>query len=123
METISNNSYVFDIANEVNPIVRASQPSRYIPFKGSFPLLADWQAEEYYHQVTDTRKRMKDIPIWCQDIIVKALKIRNIESGFIDYLTENGIIDNWFNLTSKQRAHHLVVFLDTSSMTTKYLNI
>lgn len=113
---------VFDIANKVMTIVSKKTPSRYIPFRGNFPLLQPWQEDAYGEEIT-SEKNLSEVPEWVQDIILKADKIRRMDEGFEEYLRTNGIFHNWFSLSSSEKATELYRFLDSNCMTLEYLNI
>lgn len=113
---------VFDLANEVLGIVGEAKPSTFIPFKGKFPLLSPALREEYYKEVS-TSKDMDEVPVWVQDIINKALKIKRIEDGFKEYLRFNGIFDEFKKMDSGKKATELVRFLNANCMTLEYLQI
>lgn len=113
---------VFDVANEVLGIVGETKPSTFVPFKGHFPLLSPALREKYYEEVS-TGKNLDEVPVWVQDIINKALKIRRIDDGFKEYLRFNGIFDEFQKMDNSKKATELVRFLNANSMTLEYLKI
>ena len=117
-----NELRVFDLANKVLGIVSLSKPSVFIPFKGNFPLLNPALEEKYYEEVS-TSKTMQESPVWVQDIINKALKIKRIDDGFKDYLKYNGIFYKFQDMSNSDKATELMRFLNANSMTLDYLNI
>lgn len=113
---------VFDVANEVLGIVGQKQPSSFIPFKGNFPLLPKCLEEDYSNEVAST-KLLNETPVWVQDIINKALKIKNIEDGFIEYLKFNGIFKEFKSMDNSDKATELARFLNANCMSLEYLQI
>lgn len=113
---------VFDVGNEVLGIVEQKRPSVLIPFKGNFPLLSPALSDEYYKYVTSD-KTMDECPVWVQDIINKALKIKRMDEGFREYLDYNGIFNDFQKMNNSDKATELIRFLNAKSMTLEYLNI
>lgn len=113
---------VFDLANEVLDIVSQRQPSSFVPFKGKFPLLPQCLAEDYSKEVASS-KLFKETPVWVQDIINQALKIKRIEDGFIEYLKFNGIFKEFKDMDNSDKATELARFLDANCMSLEYLQI
>lgn len=117
-----NKIRVFNIANEVLGIVSQKNPSPFVPFKGHFPLLSP-ALEEEYGKETASSKTIDEVPLWVQDILNKALKIKRIDDGFVEYLKFNGIFDKFSEMSSSDKATELIRFLNANSMTLEYLNI
>lgn len=113
---------VFDVANEVLGIVEQKQPSAFIPFKGDFPLLKPCLEEDYGKEVASS-KLLTEVPEWVQDIINKALKIKRMEDGFIEYLKFNGIFNEFGNMKNSEKATELVRFLNANCMSLEHLQI
>ena len=113
---------VFDVANEVLGIVSQRQPSSFVPFKGKFPLLPKCLAEDYGKEVASS-KLLSETPIWVQDIINQALKIKRIEDGFIEYLKFNGIFKEFKDMDNADKSTELARFLDANCMSLEYLQI
>lgn len=117
-----NKVRVFDIANEVLGIVSQKIPSPFVPFKGKFPLLSP-ALEEEYGKETASGKTIDEVPLWVQDILNKALKIKRIDEGFIEYLKFNGIFNDFPKMSSSDKATELFRFLNANCMTLDYLKI
>lgn len=117
-----NKIKVFEVANEVLGIVSQKQPSAFIPFKGSFPLLSP-ALEDEYGKETASSKNLDEVPLWVQNIINKALKIKKIEEGFIEYLKYNGIFQDFHKMNGSDKTTELFRFLNANSMSIEYLNI
>lgn len=117
-----NKVKVFEVANEVLGIVSQKTPSPFIPFKGSFPLLSPALEEEYENEIT-SGKDLDEVPLWVQDIINKALKIKRMDDGFVEYLKYNGIFNDFSKLSNADKATELMRFLNANSMSLEYLNI
>lgn len=117
-----NKIRVFDVANEVLGIVSQKKPSPFIPFKGNFPLLSPALEEEYGKEITSS-KNLDEVPLWVQDIINKALKIKRMDDSFVGYLKYNGIFGEFNKMSSSDKATELMRFLNANSMSLEYLNI
>ena len=117
-----NKIKVFDVANEVLGIVSQKTPSPFIPFNGSFPLLSPALEEEYENEITSGRD-LDEVPLWVQDIINKALKIKRMDEGFVKYLKYNGIFNDFSKLSNADKATELMRFLNANSMSLEHLNI
>ena len=113
---------VFIFANDVLNIVYEKKPSRFIPFKGNFPLCPVWREDDYWAEIT-SGKLFKDVPEWCQDIINKGLKIKAMEDGFIKYLKDNALFQQFPKMSSADKTTELVRFMNANSLTFEYLNI
>jgi hypothetical protein len=117
-----NKIKVFEVANEVLGIVSQKTPSPFIPFKGKFPLLSPALEEEYGNEIS-SGKNLDEVPLWVQDVINKALKIKRIDDGFVEYLKYNGIFNNFNKMSNSDKATELMRFLNANSMSFEYLNI
>lgn len=117
-----NKVRVFDVANEVLGIVSQKTPSPFIPFKGSFPLLNPALEDEYGKEIT-SGKNLDEVPLWVQDIINKALKIKRMDDGFVEYLKFNGIFNEFTKLSNSDKATELMRFLNANSISIESLNI
>lgn len=117
-----NKIKVFDVANEVLGIVSQKTPSPFIPFKGSFPLLSPALEDEYGKEIT-SGKYLDEVPLWVQDIINKALKIKRMDDGFVEYLKYNGIFNEFMKMSSSDKATELIRFLNANCMSFEYLKI
>lgn len=113
---------VFVLANDVFTIINEKKPSRFVPFKGNFPLLSPALEEEYSKEIT-SGKTIDDVAPWVRDIIYKALKIKRIDEGFVEYLKYNGIWKQFPKLSNADKATELIRFLNANSMTLEYLEI
>lgn len=98
------------------------KPSRYIPFRGDFPILPAWRHEEYNKNL-DSCKYLNDCPEWMQIAIVKGERVRSIDEGFKDWLRKEGKFDNFFKLDKGEKATLLVKFLDENSLGLESLQI
>ena len=78
--------------------------------------------EDYSNEVAST-KLLNETPVWVQDIINKALKIKNIEDGFIEYLKFNGIFKEFKSMDNSDKATELARFLNANCMSLEYLQI
>lgn len=91
------------------------KPSRYIPFKGDFPILPKWRLEEY-NQNLDKCKYIDDCPEWMQMAIVKGERLRSIDEGFQTWLDKKGKLNSFVKLDKGEKANLLVRFLDENSL-------
>lgn len=117
-----NKIKVFEVANEVLGIVSQKKPSPFIPFNGNFPLLSPALEEEYGNEIA-SGKNLDEVPLWVQDIINKALKIKRMDDGFVEYLKYNGILNDFSKFSNSDKATELMRFLNANSMSLEYLNI
>ena len=115
---------LFDVLNDTMAIIKEKQPGNLIPFKGDLPLLEPWQ-EDLFHKGTSGEDKMylQDCEPWIQDILIKAQRIRDIEDGFREYLTTNGILKSYFNMSAKKKAYEISRFLSISSLDVSCLTI
>lgn len=99
------------------------KPSRYIPFKGNFPLAQDWQHKQisdaiHNHKYLD---EIEDENI--QTIISKGAKMFDLENSFTDFLDKIGSLEKFPKLKADEKADLLVRWMDISCVTTQYFNI
>lgn len=113
---------VFDLANKVLGIVNQRTPSAYIPFRGDFPLVKEWQKDLYGREVT-SGKDVSEVSPWVQDILYKAERIKNIEDEFVEYLEMNGILKDWAGMSSADKSTELIRFMNANSLTLDSLNV
>ena len=102
--------------------VSAEKPSKYIPFKGDFPLLSPALEKEYFKEVT-THTYLDEVEPWVQNIIGHAERIVTIEEGFKDYLEDNHVLNSYNQMTNADKADWLVRFLNANCLTLECLKV
>ena len=99
------------------------KPSRYIPFKGDFPLAKEWQHQQITDAIHNHRYLSEIKEVNVQEIISKGAKMYDLENSFTDFLQKIGQLDGFLKLPADKKADLLVRWMDANCVTTQYLNI
>jgi hypothetical protein len=100
----------------------AEVPSRYIPFRGTFPVVELYQRDKW-HEELHGHFYLEDCSEWFQETVAKAQKMQAIEEGFKDFLKTIGSYNDFEKLKASEKSDLLVRYLNANSMTLNYLNI
>ena len=103
------------IAGLVQPYIRESKPSEFVPFKGQFPLLEPYRYEDYSKEI-ESHQWLEDCEEWVQDIILKGEQIATIEKGFIEFLKENNTYASFIEMKSSEKADELIRYMNAHSL-------
>lgn|SRR5574344_320957 len=102
-------------AGKVTAYIFSDKPSTYVPFKGEFPILPEWRETQFY-DLTHSHQYLEECPEWMQTAVLRGEKICDIETGFIQYLKQQGIIDKFNKMSAADKSTHLVSFLDKNCL-------
>jgi len=120
---IQNMQKVDVVAAVIGRFVKSGRPSDIVPFKGKFPLVKNYENEQYEKDI-HTYDEIKDCPEKLQDIMYKGLTMHNIESDFKEYLRNQNIdVESFKAMSSEDKATELVRFFDGSSLSLDALRI
>ncbi len=103
------------IAGLVQPYIRLSKPSEFIPFKGQFPLLEPYKYDDYLKEIT-SHQWLEDCEEWVQDIILKGERIAVMEDEFVQFLKENNTYVNFVQMKSSEKADELIRYMNAHSL-------
>lgn len=107
----------------IRRFVKSKRPSTLVPFKGEFPLIKNYENEQYESDIHNYDE-IKDCPEKLQNIMYKGLTMYNIETDFRMYLRNENISEEEFNAKpSADKATELIRFLNGSSLTLESLRI
>ena len=99
------------------------KPSKYVPFKGKFPLAEEYQQKIIYERIQNN-KHLDDIPEeWIRELIVKGEKMYDIEDAFQDYLRDMGKFDGFLKLKNSEKADLLLSFMDKNCISMEALKM
>ena len=115
-ELLSKAGYV------VMPFIFSDKPSKYIPFKGEFPVLDRCHYNEF-NTIVKEREYVDECPDWMQEAINKGLFMQRLNNAFLEHLNTTGLFDKWKQMKSSDKATELVRFLDTQCLDLSSLNI
>lgn len=105
----------------VERYVFSSKPNPRIPFKGDFPIVKDWQANQW-REMFDKYQWLEDCPDWFRETIAKGQNIEAISYAFDEYLKDAGVVD-FDKLSNADKADWLVRFLNKNCMNPISLSI
>lgn len=99
------------------------KPSKYVPFKGTFPLAEPYQRDLIYNRIHEN-KHLDEIPEeWIRELIVKGEKMFDIEDAFQDYLRDAGMFDKFEKLKNSEKADLLLAFMDKNCISVEALKM
>lgn len=110
------------IATTVSHYVFEDKPSMYLPLNGKFPIVENYEIKKWWKEVESTFY-LEDTSDWFQETVSKAIKIHEVEMGFIDFLKDCNKFDTFLKLKSSEKADLLNDFLNKNCMTFNCLNI
>lgn len=93
----------------------SKKPSLYIPFKGKFPVVEEYQISKWNKEFNEN-VFVEDCSEWFQETIAKSRRMEAIENNFIDYLKNIGEFDTFFKLKADEKADLLVKFMDKNCL-------
>jgi hypothetical protein len=94
---------LWDIMNKTQFIVQEKTPSRFLPFKGNFPLVTPGKQILFFNG-TDGKKWLEECDDWIQQILLKANRIADIENSFINYLDNKKIkYGDYLRMSGKEK--------------------
>ncbi len=99
----------------------SEKPNQWLPFKGDFPIVKDWQREKWLEEFY-THMYLDECSDWFQETMAKGMQMESISYAFRYYLEDVGIED-FDSLTEKEKADYLEKFLDSHCMTTNALRM
>lgn len=98
-------------------------PSRLIPFRGDFPLVAYVEREDYNVEV-DSKPYVKDLSDRFRNLISKGLRMYSYETGFLEYLKKTKTRPaDFVKMDKNEKYKILLAWMDDSSIDIKSLNI
>lgn len=106
---------LFEVVNNTMTIIKAKKPSRYLPFRGSFPLVQPWQ-EDLFREGTNGKMYLEECEPWIQSALIKAQRIKDIENSFREYLSNNNLEREYWKMDGKQKAAEITRFLGANSL-------
>ena len=115
-ELLSKAGYV------VMPFIFSDKPSKYIPFKGEFPVLDRCNYDEF-NTIVKEKEYVDECPDWMQEAINKGLFMQRLNNAFVEHLHTTDLFDKWKQMKSSDKATELVRFLDTQCLDLSSLNI
>lgn len=109
-------------AGRVTAYIFEEKPSDLMPFKGDFPIVPDWRTEEFYKQI-HSHMYLEECPEWVQTAVIRGEKIYTMEKYFRQYLKDNKIENSFDDMSSSDKATHLVKFLDANCLGLERLRV
>lgn len=120
---MSRDRNVSILAGRASRVVGLKKPSDLIPFKGNFPLLKPYQMSDYFDAVRSTNK-LEDLSVEFQEATIKGNRIVVLEEGFRDYLLENGItLDSFQILSNSEKSNKLISWMSRDCIDVSQLTI
>lgn len=111
----NNRIFLWDVINSTMLYIDQERPSKLLPFKGKFPILNPAQMD-LFRIACENKTYMDEIPNWAQQAIIKAQRIADIDRGFQEYLTSNGIQAKYMKMSGKDKAEEIKRFFDTTCL-------
>lgn len=108
-------SIISKVACNAPKFLFGKKPSLYVPFKGKFPIVQDYQISKWQKEF-DNHIFVEDCSEWFQETVAKSRRMEAIENNFIDYLKNTGDYDTFFKLKSPEKADLLVKFMDKNCL-------
>lgn len=111
------------IGGRASKYVTLKRPSKIIPFKGKFPLLENYQQEDYFKAIQETEK-FEDLSKEFQEITEKGNRIALFEEGFKKYLDSyNMTVTAFLKLNNEQKSNILLDWLNKDCIDLSQLTI
>lgn len=113
---------LFDVLNSTMKIIKVKRPSRLLPFKGDFPLINPGQ-EPLFNAGCEGKTYLDECEPWIQQVLIKAQRIADIESGFFEYLKRNNLDVSYYKMNGKEKANEIKRFFNTTILDIEDLKI
>lgn len=110
-------------AQLAKPYLFEEVPSRLIPFRGEFPLVAYVEREDYNVEV-NSKPYVKDLSDRFRNLISKGIRMYSYEAGFLEFLNREKILPVDFIKKDKNEKYKMLLrWMDESCIEIKSLNI
>lgn len=102
-------------AGKATQYIFSKKPSVYVPFKGEFPVVEEWRERDFYDQAT-SHAYLDECPEWMQKAVIRGEQMYDIDTGFREYLKEEGVYDKFLKMSASEKSDYLVKFLDKNCL-------
>lgn len=110
---MENRVLLFDVLNSTMNIIKAKRPSRFLPFRGNFPIINPGQ-EALFNAGCEGKTYLDECEPWIQQALIKAQRIADIENGFYSYLKSNNLDVSYHKMSGKEKADEIKRFFNTT---------
>ena len=91
------------------------KPSQYVPFKGKFPIVENYQQTKWQKEFDETLW-LEDGSEWFQETVAKARRMEAIEQGFIEFLRQANEYGDFLQLNASEKADLLAKYMDKNCL-------
>lgn len=104
-------------------VIFLEKPSIYIPFKGDFPMVKNFDQKEVI-ELLQTTRLVKDLPEDVQNKVMRASQMALMEKEFREDLKRAGVNEeNWKSLDNADKANLLVDWLERNNLSMESLKV
>ena len=104
-------------------VIFLEKPSIYIPFKGDFPMVKNFDQKRVI-ELLQTTRLVKDLPEDVQKKVIRASQMTIMEKEFREDLQNAGVSeDNWRNLDNADKANLLVEWMERNNLSMETLKV
>lgn len=111
------------IGGKASLYVTKTKPSELIPFRGKFPLIENYQKEDFFNAIENTQY-VEELSPEFQRIVELGYRIATFEDGFIEYLSQFNITPQKFvELSNVEKSDKLLEWLNKDCIDFSQLTI
>lgn len=104
-------------------VIFLEKPSIYIPFKGDFPMVKNFDQKRVI-ELLQTTRLVKDLPEDVQKKVMRASQMTIMEKEFREDLHNAGVSEeNWRELDNADKANLLVDWMERNNLSMETLKV